>query len=61
MNKLLTAIAVGAFLSFGMAHANAKPNPQQTKMAVCNKDAGGRKGEERKAFMKDCLSNKPAA
>jgi hypothetical protein len=30
-------------------------------MAACNKDAGEKKGDERKAFMKDCLSAKPAA
>lgn len=32
---------------------------QQNKMATCNKDAGDKKGDERKAFMKECLSNKP--
>ncbi|WP_366522165.1 PsiF family protein [Rhodoferax sp.] len=33
---------------------------QQGKMATCNKDAGDKqlKGADRKAFMKDCLSNK---
>ena len=31
---------------------------QQSKMAACNKDATGKKGDERKAFMKDCLSAK---
>jgi hypothetical protein len=25
-------------------------------MKSCNKDAEGKKGDERKAFMKDCLS-----
>ena len=30
-------------------------------MATCNKEATGKKGDERKAFMKECLSNKPAA
>jgi len=33
-------------------------------MAACNKDATGKKGDERKAFMKTCLSAKaetPAA
>jgi hypothetical protein len=30
-------------------------------MATCNKEAEGKKGDERKAFMKTCLSNKPAA
>ena len=32
--------------------------PQQNKMAMCNKDATGKKGDERKAFMKTCLSAK---
>jgi hypothetical protein len=36
-------------------------NSQQSKMSACNKDAAGKKGDERKAFMKDCLSAKPAA
>ena len=36
---------------------------QQNKMTTCNADATakGLKGDERKAFMKDCLSAKPAA
>ncbi|HWU82626.1 MAG TPA: PsiF family protein [Methylophilaceae bacterium] len=35
---------------------------QQDKMKTCNADAStkGLKGDERKAFMKDCLSAKPA-
>jgi psiF repeat len=62
MNKLLSLIAMGACLSFGAAHAADKaPTAQQGKMATCNKDAGEKKGDERKAFMKDCLSAKPAA
>ena len=28
-------------------------------MTTCNKDAEGKKGDERKAFMKECLSGKP--
>ena len=36
------------------------PTMQQNKMATCNKDAEGKKGDERKAFMKDCLSAKKA-
>lgn len=35
-------------------------NSQQNKMAQCNKDATGKSGEERKQFMSQCLSNKPA-
>jgi hypothetical protein len=34
---------------------------QQDKMKNCNLQAKGKKGDERKAFMKDCLSSKPAA
>jgi hypothetical protein len=36
-------------------------NSQQTKMADCNKQAGDKKGDDRKAFMQTCLSAKPAA
>jgi hypothetical protein len=30
-------------------------------MTTCNAEAGDKKGDERKAFMKTCLSNKPVA
>ncbi|CAN5368812.1 hypothetical protein BH09PSE5_BH09PSE5_30230 [soil metagenome] len=42
------------------ADAAASAPKQQTKMAMCNKDAVGKKGDERKAFMKQCLSGKAA-
>ena len=35
-------------------------NSQQTKMTTCNQQAAGKTGDDRKAFMKDCLSSKPA-
>jgi psiF repeat len=35
-----------------------EPTAQQNKMASCNKDAEGKKGDERKDFMKTCLSAK---
>lgn len=40
-----------------------KPTAQQEKMKTCNKDAKDKalKGDERKAFMKSCLSSKSAA
>ncbi len=41
--------------------ADKKPTAQQAKMATCNKDAADKKGDERKAFMKSCLSAKAAA
>ena len=40
--------------------AEKKPTAQQEKMASCNKNAGDQKGDERKAFMSECLSTKPA-
>ena len=62
MKKLLTLVALGLTLSFGAAQAQDKAKtPQQTKMAACNKDAVDKKGDERKAFMKTCLSAKKEA
>lgn len=40
--------------------ASAPMGKQQTKMAECNKDASDKKGDERKAYMKTCLSAKKA-
>ncbi len=57
MKKLWIATSVLLALSIAPAHA---ANEQQNKMATCNKDAAGKKGDERKAFMKECLSAKPA-
>ena len=44
------------------ATTQAKPhasNPQQEKMSACSKDAASHhlKGDQRKAFMKECLSS----
>jgi hypothetical protein len=71
MKLTITAIALVlaglAGPSFAASHAGAapmadkKPTAQQDKMATCNKDAGDKKGDERKAFMKECLSAKTAA
>jgi psiF repeat-containing protein len=63
MNRLF-ALAVVTFLAFGSAYAaDAKKtdasNSQQDKMKMCNDQAGDKKGDERKAFMKTCLSAKP--
>lgn len=64
MKQYLPLLALGCALGFGTAHAqDTKPpaNPQQSRMAQCNKDAGARKGDERKAYMSDCLKAKPTA
>jgi hypothetical protein len=58
MTKLLAALAMVMPLLCSQAFA---ANSQQNKMTACNKDATGKKGDERKAFMKECLSSKPAA
>ena len=41
--------------------APAKAPTQQEKMTMCNKQAEGKKGDERNKFMSECLSAKPAA
>lgn len=64
MKKLLSLIALGAALSFNAmaqpapaaAPAAKAPTQQQSKMASCNHDAADKKGDERKTFMKECLS-----
>lgn len=64
MKKLFTLLALGLSLSLGAAHAADAPaakTAQQSKMTTCNKDASGKTGDERKAFMKECLSAKTAA
>jgi hypothetical protein len=38
--------------------AAATPMTQQQKMTACNKSATGKTGDDRKAYMKSCLSNK---
>ena len=77
MKKQLSLIAVCAALVAGFSpvvqaasHLGAAPaasapakTSQQSKMGTCNTDAKTKalKGDERKAFMKDCLSASPAA
>ena len=71
MQKILSTLALGLALSlsaggaFAAAHAGAPmadakkaPTEQQSRMKSCNADpkAKATKGDERKAFMKECLS-----
>ncbi|NDH52590.1 MAG: hypothetical protein EBY24_11475 [Betaproteobacteria bacterium] len=59
MKTTITLIALGLALSFGAAQAQDKAKaPQPSRMANCNKEAVGKKGDERRAFMKSCLSVK---
>ena len=60
MKKLFALTLLSLFASGGaFAAANEPANPQQTKMKACNTKAGDMKGDERKAYMKTCLSAKP--
>lgn len=53
--KRFAILLACAAVAFG-----AQATPQQDKMKTCNVEAKGKKGDERKAFMKECLAAKPA-
>lgn len=53
--KRFAILLACAAVAFG-----AQATPQQDKMKSCNAEAKGKKGDERKAFMKECLAAKPA-
>ncbi|MFN7855216.1 MAG: PsiF family protein [Acidovorax sp.] len=63
MSKLVSLLTVGLALSLGaVAHAADEKSgltKQQSKMSICNMEAGDKKGDERKAFMSECLKDKP--
>lgn len=65
-SKYLTGPLLSLVVAFGaagfMSPAGAAENAQQSKMSSCNADAKSKnlKGDDRKAFMKTCLSNAPA-
>ena len=72
MKRLMMLIAATAFFASAPAFAADAPattkgpatpaaaNSQQSKMTSCNASAGEKKGDERKAYMSNCLSAKPA-
>ena len=52
MTILVALAVIGLSLAFAaQAHVG-----QQTQLGVCNKEAGVKKGVEREAFMKTCMS-----
>jgi len=62
MKKLFVASLILSLSGAMALTANAaEPTAQQSKMKTCNADATGKKGDERKAFMKQCLSADAAA
>lgn len=59
MTLLALTLALGGLgLSARAADAPKAANAQQSKMSSCNQQASGKTGDERKAFMKQCLSAK---
>ena len=57
MKRFTLALVLGV-AAFAAQAADPAPTAQQSKMGTCNKEAGDKKGDERKAFMKECLSAK---
>ena len=53
MKKLIALVAMGLMFTVS---SPVFAGAQQDKMKICNKEATGKKGDERKAFMKTCLS-----
>lgn len=53
MKKLFAAALLLMPIAF---HPALAETAQQNKMKSCNAEAGDKKGDERKAFMKECLS-----
>lgn len=62
MKHLLIALSLALAATGVYAKDEKAPTAQQSKMADCNQEAKAKdmKGDERKAFMSSCLSNKPA-
>lgn len=56
--KLMLSAAVTLFVANLAVAPIAHATLQQDKMKACNADAKEKKGDERKAFMKQCLSAK---
>jgi hypothetical protein len=60
MRKLGSVLVMTLFVSFCVVTPfSLADTPQQQKMKDCNAQASGKKGDERKTFMKECLSAKP--
>lgn len=56
--RIVKSAAAVLLLALGMSVATHAENSQQEKMKTCNAQAGEKKmaGDDRKAFMKSCLS-----
>ena len=65
IQSAIAAIVLGGVLAAPAFAQTAAPaaamNSQQNKMKTCSAQAGDKKGDDRKAFMKQCLSAAGAA
>jgi len=56
LKRLTQTFLIGMFVcGFVYAAETKAATPQQSKMGECNKEAGDKKGDERKKFMSSCL------
>ena len=60
MKKFLALTILGLF-AVAATPVLAAENSQQERMKTCNKEAGDKKGDDRKQFMSTCLSDKKKA
>jgi hypothetical protein len=58
MKVFAGVVGLGLAFALNTAHAVDEKPKKPSRMATCNKDAEGKKGQERKDFMKECLSTK---
>jgi uncharacterized protein HemX len=60
MRRSIWLVTVGAVLALAAGQFAMAQTTQQTKMGTCNADAKAKSltGDDRKAFMKECLSKK---
>ncbi|WP_296654532.1 PsiF family protein [Paraburkholderia sp.] len=61
IQSAIAAIVLGGVLAAPAFAQTPAQTAQQQKMKTCNTQAGAKKGDERKAFMKQCLSAGGAA
>ena len=56
-----SASAAAASASASTPEDVAAANERRSRVAVCNREAGGKNGPGRKAFMDECVNRKPKA
>jgi len=61
MKAFTYLLGFGLALALSAAHAEDEKPKKPNRMATCHKNAEGKKGQERKDFMKECLSTKKPA